>query len=57
MCVVSRAKRIVNHAVINEDPNARIIRELRAEVRIMFLGLPDPLVRGTDPDPDPSLFS
>jgi hypothetical protein len=27
----------------------------------MFLGLPDldpdPLVRGTDPDPDPSLFS
>jgi kinesin family protein 13 len=32
--VVSRAKRIVNHAVINEDPNARIIRELRAEVRI-----------------------
>ncbi|XP_078585442.1 kinesin-like protein KIF13A isoform X6 [Branchiostoma floridae x Branchiostoma japonicum] len=27
-----RAKRIVNHAVINEDPNARIIRELREEV-------------------------
>ena len=27
-----RAKRIVNHAVINEDPNAKIIRELRAEV-------------------------
>ncbi|XP_055686060.1 kinesin-like protein KIF13A isoform X2 [Lutzomyia longipalpis] len=27
-----RAKRIVNHAVINEDPNARIIRELRREV-------------------------
>ncbi|XP_070533072.1 kinesin-like protein KIF13A isoform X2 [Ptychodera flava] len=27
-----RAKRIVNHAVINEDPNARIIRELRDEV-------------------------
>ena len=27
-----RAKRIVNHAVVNEDPNARIIRELRAEV-------------------------
>ena len=22
----------------------------------MFLGLPDPLVGGTDPDPDPSLF-
>lgn len=27
-----RAKRIVNHAVINEDPNAKIIRELRMEV-------------------------
>ncbi|XP_055083541.1 kinesin-like protein KIF13A isoform X2 [Periophthalmus magnuspinnatus] len=27
-----RAKRIVNHAVVNEDPNARIIRELREEV-------------------------
>ncbi|KAI5090730.1 kinesin-like protein KIF13B isoform X1 [Silurus meridionalis] len=27
-----RAKSIVNHAVINEDPNARIIRELREEV-------------------------
>ena len=28
----NRAKRIINHAVVNEDPNARIIRELRAEV-------------------------
>ncbi|MGH0156298.1 UNVERIFIED_CONTAM: hypothetical protein FKN15_038629 [Acipenser sinensis] len=27
-----RAKRIVNHAMVNEDPNARIIRELREEV-------------------------
>ena len=27
-----RAKRIVNHAVINEDPNARVVRELREEV-------------------------
>lgn len=27
-----RAKRIINHAVVNEDPNARIIRELREEV-------------------------
>uniref|UniRef100_H2ZK92 Kinesin motor domain-containing protein n=1 Tax=Ciona savignyi TaxID=51511 RepID=H2ZK92_CIOSA len=27
-----RAKRIVNKAVVNEDPNARIIRELREEV-------------------------
>ncbi|XP_017772629.1 PREDICTED: kinesin-like protein KIF13B isoform X2 [Nicrophorus vespilloides] len=30
-----RAKRIVNHAVINEDPNARIIRELRQEVEAL----------------------
>jgi len=30
-----RAKRIVNHAVVNEDPNARIIRELREEVEML----------------------
>ncbi|XP_070208560.1 kinesin-like protein KIF13A isoform X2 [Littorina saxatilis] len=30
-----RAKRIVNHAVVNEDPNARIIRELRDEVEML----------------------
>ena len=24
-----RAKQIINHAVVNEDPNAKIIRELR----------------------------
>ena len=30
-----RAKRIVNHAVVNEDPNARIIRELREEVDML----------------------
>jgi len=29
------AKRIVNHAVVNEDPNARIIRELRSEVETL----------------------
>ena len=27
-----RAKRIVNNAVVNEDPNAKIIRNLREEV-------------------------
>ena len=27
-----RAKRIENHAMVNEDPNARVIRELREEV-------------------------
>ncbi|XP_063959521.1 kinesin-like protein KIF13A isoform X2 [Lytechinus pictus] len=30
-----RAKRIVNNAVINEDPNAKIIRELREEVDML----------------------
>ncbi|KAJ8884841.1 hypothetical protein PR048_011037 [Dryococelus australis] len=30
-----RAKRIVNYAVVNEDPNARIIRELRQEVEAL----------------------
>lgn len=30
-----RAKRIINHAVVNEDPNARIIRELRQEVEAL----------------------
>ena len=30
-----RTKRIVNHAVINEDPNAKIIRELREEVEML----------------------
>ena len=27
-----RAKRIVNHAVVNEDPNAKIIRQLQGEI-------------------------
>ena len=30
-----RAKRIVNHAVVNEDPNARMIRELKEEVEML----------------------
>lgn len=34
-----RAKRIVNQAVVNEDPNARIIRELREEVEKLQLQL------------------
>ena len=29
------AKRIVNHAVVNEDPNARLIRELREELEAL----------------------
>ncbi|XP_048842294.1 LOW QUALITY PROTEIN: kinesin-like protein KIF13B [Brienomyrus brachyistius] len=34
-----RAKSIVNHAVVNEDPNARIIRELREEVEKLRMQL------------------
>jgi kinesin family protein 13 len=30
-----RAKRIVNNAVVNEDPNAKMIRELREEVEML----------------------
>ena len=46
-----RAKKIVNHAVINEDPNAKIIRELRAEVESLraqlqhHVGQPDTATR------------
>ncbi|CAG0913138.1 unnamed protein product [Notodromas monacha] len=36
-----RAKRIVNHAKVNEDPRARIIRELRAEVEALRKKLQD----------------
>uniref|UniRef100_A0A915IPC8 Kinesin-like protein n=1 Tax=Romanomermis culicivorax TaxID=13658 RepID=A0A915IPC8_ROMCU len=34
-----RAKKIVNHAVVNEDPNAKIIRELKAEVEMLKIML------------------
>lgn len=40
-----RAKRIVNHAVVNEDPNARIIRELREEVEKLRVQLSQAEVR------------
>jgi kinesin family protein 13 len=30
-----RAKSIVNNAVVNEDPNAKIIRELREELEML----------------------
>ena len=40
-----RAKRIVNHAVVNEDPNARIIRELREEVETLKKELTEAQVR------------
>jgi kinesin family member 13 len=30
-----RAKRIVNNAIVNEDPNAKIIRNLREEVEML----------------------
>lgn len=41
-----RAKRIVNHAVVNEDPNARIIRELREEVEKLRVQLSQAEVKG-----------
>ncbi len=45
----------------NIDKKWIILADLSAVLRIririhMFLGLPDPLVRGMDPDPDPSLI-
>ncbi len=36
-----RAKKIVNHAVVNEDPNAKIIRELREEVEALRAQIKD----------------
>lgn len=42
-----RAKSIVNHAVVNEDPNARIIRELREEVEKLREQLTEAEVRVT----------
>ena len=44
-----RAKRIVNHAVVNEDPNARIIRELRDEVDKLRVQLSQAEVRRAPP--------
>lgn len=44
-----RAKRIVNHAVVNEDPNARIIRELRDEVEKLRVQLSQAEVRRAPP--------
>lgn len=45
-----RAKRIVNHAVINEDPNAKIIRELRKEVEELRQQLVQLKASGDDAD-------
>ena len=43
-----RAKRIRCHAVVNEDPNAKLVRELRAEVdrlkNLLFTANPDLLM-------------
>lgn len=46
-----RAKRIVNHAVVNEDPNARIIRELRQEVEALKEMLKHATVRANSHGP------
>lgn len=46
-----RAKRIVNHAVVNEDPNARMIRELKEEVELLREQLKSAtLMQQTHPD-------
>ena len=34
-----RAKKIVNNAVVNEDPNAKIIRNLREELEMLKIEL------------------
>eukprot|EP00736_Rhodelphis_marinus_P011849 Rmarinus@m.739 len=65
-----RAKRIVNHAVVNEDPNVRLIKELRAELEqlkealriaqtqrdeaLRKLGTPDPCDSSKSLAPDAS---
>ena len=43
-----RAKRITNHAVVNEDPKAKLIRELRAEVEALKDLLHSQNMVGTD---------
>ncbi|KAJ1983306.1 hypothetical protein H4R34_001361 [Dimargaris verticillata] len=47
-----RAKRIVNKAVVNEDPNARLIRELKDELLQLRqkLAVFDPVSAGVRPD-------
>ncbi|KAJ1968211.1 hypothetical protein IWQ62_001377 [Dispira parvispora] len=47
-----RAKRIMNKAVINEDPNARLIRELKDELSQLRqkLAVFDPISAGVRPD-------
>lgn len=48
-----RAKRIVNHAVVNEDPNAKVIRELREEVEKLKEQLSQAEVRPAQGSPSP----
>ncbi|VDM51755.1 unnamed protein product [Angiostrongylus costaricensis] len=43
-----RAKRIVNHAIVNEDPNARVIRELREEVETLRMQISQTLKEHTE---------
>ncbi|RKP33473.1 kif1c protein, partial [Dimargaris cristalligena] len=47
-----RAKRIMNKAVVNEDPNARLIRELKDELSQLRVKLAvfDPISAGVRPD-------
>ncbi|KAG0242182.1 kinesin-like protein Klp8 [Mortierella sp. GBA43] len=45
-----QAKRIKNKAIVNEDPNAKLIRELKEELHELRskLGIPDPLQTGAN---------
>ncbi|KAF9432183.1 kinesin-like protein Klp8 [Entomortierella beljakovae] len=45
-----QAKRIKNKAIVNEDPNAKLIRELKEELQELRskLGVPDPLQTGSN---------
>uniref|UniRef100_A0A1I7XVD8 Kinesin motor domain-containing protein n=1 Tax=Heterorhabditis bacteriophora TaxID=37862 RepID=A0A1I7XVD8_HETBA len=43
-----RAKKIINHAVVNEDPNARVIRELREEVEVLRMQINQTLKEQTE---------
>jgi hypothetical protein len=51
MVAIIRSRLALSASVLGIRNRIRI-RRIR-----MFLGHPDPLVRGTDPAPDPSLFS
>jgi hypothetical protein len=56
MVAIIRSKLTLSASVLGSRIRRFRIRNRIRRIR-MFLGHPDPLVRGTDPAPDPSLFS